>query len=91
MLHIGAVKDQHVWVKRRPAIEFAMNLAVSETTGLSPFFLHYGQTPRATNWQQTTHYRGVMQFAQLMKCTIMHAHNCIIDVCAKQTHQANKK
>ena len=45
MLHQCVWFDQKDWTEWLPAIEFAMNLAHSESTGFSPFFLNYAQTP----------------------------------------------
>ncbi|KIJ60875.1 hypothetical protein HYDPIDRAFT_70471, partial [Hydnomerulius pinastri MD-312] len=38
--------SQKDWVSRLPAIEFAINLARSDSTGYSPFFLNTGRMPR---------------------------------------------
>ncbi|EJD35018.1 hypothetical protein AURDEDRAFT_40831, partial [Auricularia subglabra TFB-10046 SS5] len=78
------------WARRLPAIEFALNSALSETTGFSPFFLNYGQTPRALKWNSTSQYPGVMKFARMMKDAIMLAHDRIIEARVRQTRAANK-
>ncbi|EJD33304.1 hypothetical protein AURDEDRAFT_49455, partial [Auricularia subglabra TFB-10046 SS5] len=82
---------QSNWAQKLPAIEFAMNSAVSDTTGFSPFYLNYGQVPRMIRWSQSSRYPGVRRFALLMKDAIMLAHDRIIDARVKQTRQANRK
>lgn len=44
---------QKNWVTKLPAIEFAINLARSESTGYSPFFLNTGRIPRSMIWNST--------------------------------------
>lgn len=90
MVRACALEDQYNWARKLPAIEFAMNSAVSDTTGFSPFYLNYGQVPRALKWEKKTRYPGVRAFAQRMKEAIMRAHDCIIDARVKQTRQANR-
>lgn len=91
MVRICALADQHDWVRRLPAIEFALNSAVSDTTGFSPFYLNYGQIPRALKWDaRTSRYPGVRVFAQRMKDAILQAHDSIIHARVKQTRQANR-
>ncbi|PIL26936.1 hypothetical protein GSI_10074 [Ganoderma sinense ZZ0214-1] len=83
--------DQKDWVLHLPAIELAMNMARSETTGFSPFYLNYGQLPRSLVWQAESPYPGVTAFAARMKAAIMAAHDAIIGARIAQTEQANKK
>jgi hypothetical protein len=72
-------------------IEFALNSARSETTGFSPFFLNYGHMPCPIIWDVKTGYPGVCKFAQMMKDTIMVAHDAVIAQQVKQTKQANNR
>ncbi|KAI0366027.1 hypothetical protein BV20DRAFT_928202, partial [Pilatotrama ljubarskyi] len=37
---------QKDWVSKLPAIEFAINVARSDTTGYAPFFLNSRRVPR---------------------------------------------
>ncbi|EJD38758.1 DNA/RNA polymerase [Auricularia subglabra TFB-10046 SS5] len=90
MIRTCALESPETWAIKLPAIEFALNSAVSETTGFSPFFLNYGQHPRALKWNNNSPYPGVIKFAQMMKIAIMQAHDLIIDARAKQTRSANK-
>ena len=68
-----------------------MNMARSETTGFSPFYLNYGQMPRSLIWSAESPYPGVQAFAARMKEAIMRAHDAIIGARVAQTEQANKK
>jgi hypothetical protein len=90
MLRQCVQPDQKDWAEKLPAIEFAMNLARSETTGFSPFFLNYARTPRAMIWDNESEYPGVRKFAARMKEALMKAHDAIIDARIHQTDQANK-
>ncbi|KAJ3486050.1 hypothetical protein NLI96_g4519 [Meripilus lineatus] len=82
--------DQKDWVQKLPAIELAMNMARSDTTGFSPFYLNYGRMPRSLIWDNQSEYPGVQTFAQQMKEAIMAAHDAIIAARVQQTKQANK-
>ncbi|KAJ3000255.1 hypothetical protein NUW54_g6809 [Trametes sanguinea] len=83
--------DQKDWVVRLPAVELAMNMARSETTGFSPFYLNYGQMPRSLVWSSECEYPGVQAFAQRVKEAIMAAHDAIIASRTSQVEQANKR
>ena len=82
---------QKDWVKKLPAIEFAMNSARSSTTGFTPFYLNYGCNPSPMIWKGEEIYPGVCQFAENMKDTIMCAHDAIIASRVQHTVQANRK
>ncbi|KAG2052165.1 hypothetical protein BDR06DRAFT_865524, partial [Suillus hirtellus] len=47
MLRSCIPSNQKDWVSQLPAIKFAINLAQSELTSLSPFFINTGRMPRA--------------------------------------------
>jgi hypothetical protein len=85
--------NQKDWVLRLPAIEFAINSALSESTGFAPFFLNSGRMPRSLIWDsnQPSQYPGVRVFAQRMKSAVMQAHDSIIAAHVKQVHNANRK
>ncbi|KAJ3002426.1 hypothetical protein NUW54_g5855 [Trametes sanguinea] len=83
--------DQKDWATRLPAVELAMNMARSETTGFSPFYLNYGQMPRSLVWPSECEYPGVQAFAQRVKEAIMAAHDAIIAARMSQVAQANKR
>jgi hypothetical protein len=93
MLRSCIASNQRDWVARLPAIEFAINLARSESTGYSPFFLNSGRMPRSLVWDapDTTEYPGVRVFAQRMKTAVMAAHDAILGARVKQTVDANRR
>ncbi|KIY61552.1 hypothetical protein CYLTODRAFT_362726, partial [Cylindrobasidium torrendii FP15055 ss-10] len=80
------------WVSKLPAIEFAINLARSETTGYSPFFLNSGRMPRTMIWNNASsdEFPGVRVFAQGIKNAVMQAHDNILNARVKQTRDANR-
>jgi len=93
MLRSCISPNQWDWVSRLPAIEFAINIATSESTGYSPFFTNYGQMPRPMIWNnpEPTEYPGVRTYAQKLKHTIMSAHDSMITAQVKQTQDANQR
>ena len=84
---------QKDWVSKLPAIEFAINLARSESTGYSPFFLNTGRMPRAMIWDApgNDEYPSVKAYAQRMKLALTAAHDALLTARVKQTVQANKR
>lgn len=85
--------SQKDWVSKLPSVEFAINLARSESTGYSPFFLNTGRMPRSMIWDNAREeeYPGVRTYAQKVKHAIISAHDSIITARVKQTRLANKK
>jgi len=84
---------QKDWVSKLPAIEFAINMARSESTGYSPFFLNTGRMPRAMIWDapEEDEYPSVKAYAQRMKLALTAAHDALLTARVKQTMQANKR
>ncbi|KAJ8481441.1 hypothetical protein ONZ45_g15313 [Pleurotus djamor] len=84
--------SQRDWVSKLPAIEFAINLSRSESTGYSPFFLNSGRTPRPFIWDsnQAVEFPGVRVFAQKIRYAVMAAHDSILAARIKQTRDANR-
>ena len=78
MLHQCVHPDQKDWVQCLPAIELAMNMAHSDTTGFSPFYLNYSQMLCSLVWQSESEYPGIQLFTQCMKEAIMMAYDAII-------------
>ena len=80
-------------VPKLPAIEFAINLARSESTGYAPFFLNTGRMPRSMIWEHAsaTEYPGVRAYAQKVKYAVMAAHDSVLAARVKQTRDANRK
>ncbi|KIY65091.1 hypothetical protein CYLTODRAFT_357394, partial [Cylindrobasidium torrendii FP15055 ss-10] len=85
--------NQKDWVSKLPGIEFAINLARSETTGYSPFFLNSGRMPRSLIWNDAkkNEFPGVRVFAQKLKSAIITAHDNVLEARVKQTRDANRK
>ena len=81
------------WVQKLPAIEFAINLARSESTGFAPFFLNTGRMPRPMIWDapQPDEFPGVRVYAQRVKTAIMAAHDSIIAARTKHSRDANRR
>ena len=84
---------QKDWVSRLPAIEFTINLARSESTGYSLFFLNTRQMPRAMIWDapSSDKYLSVKVYVQRMKLALTMAHDALLTARVKQTVQANKR
>ncbi|TFY51530.1 hypothetical protein EVJ58_g10514 [Rhodofomes roseus] len=84
--------NQRDWVTKLPAIEFAINLARSESTGYAPFFLNTGRMPRPMIWNNpsTDEYPAVRAYVQRVKYALMAAHDSIIAARVKQTRNANR-
>ncbi|OBZ66490.1 Transposon Ty3-I Gag-Pol polyprotein [Grifola frondosa] len=85
--------SQHDWVAKLPAIEFAINLARSDSTGYAPFFLNTGRMPRSMIWDHASadEYPGVRAYAQKVKYAVMTAHDSILAARVKQTRDANRR
>ncbi|CAG7852966.1 Transposon Ty3-I Gag-Pol polyprotein AltName: Full=Gag3-Pol3; AltName: Full=Transposon Ty3-2 TYA-TYB polyprotein; Contains: RecName: Full=Capsid protein; Short=CA; AltName: Full=p24; Contains: RecName: Full=Spacer peptide p3; Contains: RecName: Full=Nucleocapsid protein p11; Short=NC; Contains: RecName: Full=Ty3 protease; Short=PR; AltName: Full=p16; Contains: RecName: Full=Spacer peptide J; Contains: RecName: Full=Reverse transcriptase/ribonuclease H; Short=RT; Short=RT-RH; AltName: Full=p55; Contains: Re len=90
MLRQAVSDHQRDWATKLPAIEFAMNLARSVSTGYSPFFLNYGQMPRSMLTTDETVYPGVRKRALEIREAILSAHDAILSARVKQTSEANK-
>ncbi|KAL7284496.1 hypothetical protein ACG7TL_001787 [Trametes sanguinea] len=84
---------QRDWTSKLPAIEFAINLARSDTTGYAPFFLNTGRMPRSMVWDNAPadEYAGVRAYAQRVKQAIIAAHDSILAARTKQVRDANRK
>ena len=74
-----------------PTIEFAINLARSDSTGYLPFFLNTRHMPRPMIWNDALkdEYPGVRAYMLKVKNAIMAAHNSILAVRVKHTRDAN--
>lgn len=85
--------DQKDWVSKLPAIEFAINLARSDSTGYAPFFLNNGRMPRSLIWDNPTsdEYPAVRTFAQKVKYAVMAAYDSILAARVKQIRDANRR
>ncbi|THH32769.1 hypothetical protein EUX98_g1371 [Antrodiella citrinella] len=85
--------DQRDWVMKLPAVEFAINLARSDSTGYAPFFLNTGRMPRSLIWNNAgpDEYPAVRAYAQKVKYAVMAAHDSILAARVKQTRDANRR
>lgn len=84
--------NQKNWVQKLPAIEYAFNLARSDTTGYSPFFLNYGSTPPPLFWGNIDDtLPGVKTFVRRLHDALISAHDSILTHQVKQTYQSNKR
>lgn len=90
MLRSCVSPNQKDWALRLPMIKFAINSAISETTGYAPFFLNHGQMPRSFHFNGISEYPGVRVFVQRIKDVLMAAHDAILAARVKHTIQANK-
>jgi hypothetical protein len=90
LLRICAGARQTEWVQNLPAIEFAINSARSEATGLSPFYLNYGRTPSPMVVNTNSKFPGVREHIERIKIAIMTAHDAVLDGRTKMTRQANQ-
>ncbi|KAI0323424.1 hypothetical protein GY45DRAFT_1264589 [Cubamyces sp. BRFM 1775] len=82
--------DQKDWVSCLPAVELAIDMARSDTTRFSPFYLNYGQMPWTHVWPGDPEYLGIQVFVCRMKEAVIVAYNMIITPQVEQTQQANK-
>ena len=83
--------DQLNWIEKIPLTEFALNSAVSATTGYAPFELNYGYLPKTIAGISTdTEFAGVKEFAERAKQFLESSHDAIIESRINQTHYANK-
>lgn len=83
--------NQRDWVSKLPAIEFAINLSRSDSTGFSPFFLNSGRMPRSMIWDapKPDEYPGVRTFTERIRTATMAAHDAVLAARIKQTRDAN--
>lgn len=84
--------NQRDWVLKLPAIEFAINLARSDSTGFSPFFLNSGRMPRSMLWDspKPDEFPGVRTFTERIRTATLAAHDAILAARVKQTRDANQ-
>jgi transposase InsO family protein len=84
--------DQKDWASKCPMVELALNSNVSATTGFAPFELNHGYMPRIDLPVNTdTTFKGVSQFAQQARWSLMAAHDAILEHRVGQTFHANRK
>jgi hypothetical protein len=92
MLRQCVNEEQNDWVGKLPAIEYAMNLARSDITGYTPFFLNTGCTAKPMIFDiPDKEFKGIKIFAQTVKDAIMDGHDAILTARVKQMTFANRK
>jgi hypothetical protein len=84
--------NQSDWAQRIPMVEFAINSAISATTGFAPFEVNYSWNPTMITEIdiKDVRFKGVQQFAEHALETIDAIHDAIIASRIIQTHYANK-
>jgi len=83
--------DQRDWSEKIPMVEFALNSAISSSSGFAPFELNYGYMP-SLNPGLTLEpggVPGVKHFVAHVLQNLADAHNAIIKSRVRQTHNAN--
>jgi hypothetical protein len=73
-------------------VELVLNSSVSATTGFAPFKLNHSYMLRINLPIKTdTTFKGVSQFAQQARWSLMAAHNAIFECHVDQTFHMNRK
>ena len=86
--------DQTDWTDKVPLTEFAINSAVSSSTGFAPFELNYGYLPSVNTQVQlesSSAPRGIKAFVDNAVNSLSQAHDAIITNRVNQTYHANKR
>jgi len=86
--------DQMDWTDKVPLTEFAINSAVSSSTGFAPFELNYGYLPSMNTQVQldsSSAPRGIKAFVDNAVNSLAQAHDAIITSRVNQAHHANKR
>ena len=92
ILHTMVSADQKDWAYKCPMAEFAINSAISITTGFAPFEVNYGWLPTLLPEIDSTQstFKGVSQFAEQALANLDMVHDAIITNRVFQTHYANR-
>ena len=80
MLRACIGPNQKDWVTRLPPIEFTINIAQSESTGYTPFFLNTRRMPRAMIWDNPGRdkYPSMRTYTWKMKLALIAAHDALL-------------
>ena len=91
ILHAMVCPDQWDWSEKIPMVEFALNSAISSSSGFAPFKLNYGYTPRLNLGitLEPSSIPGVKHFVACALQNLADAHDVIIKSRVCQTHNAN--
>jgi hypothetical protein len=83
--------DQRDLAEHIPMVEFALNSAISSSSGFAPFELNYGYSPSINPGMipKPSTVPGVKHFVTRALQNLADAHDAIIESRVHQTHQAN--
>ena len=83
--------DQRDWSDKTPMVEFALNSAISSSSGFAPFELNYGYSPTINPGftPELSAVPGVKHFVSRALQNLADAHDSIIESRVRQTHYAN--
>jgi hypothetical protein len=83
--------DQWDWAEHILMVEFALNSAISSSSGFAPFELNYGYSPSVNPGMtpKPSMVPGVKHFVTCALQNLADAHDTIIESHMCQTHQAN--
>ncbi len=83
--------DQKDWTEKIPMTEFALNSAISSSSGFAPFELNYGYPPSVSPSfvPEPGTMPGVKHFVAHTLRNLSNAHNAIIKSRVLQMHNAN--
>jgi hypothetical protein len=92
ILRASVRPDQRDWSAKIPMVEFALNSAISSSSGFAPFELNYGYMPSINPGftPEPTGMPGVKQFVARALRNLADAHDAIIESRVRQTHNANR-
>jgi len=84
--------DQQDWPDKIPMVEFALNSAISSSSGFAPFELNYGYTPSVNPGivPEPHAVPGVRHFVKRALQNLADAYDAIIESRVRQTHNANR-
>jgi hypothetical protein len=84
--------DQTDWAEKIPMVEFAINSAISSSSGFAPFELNYGYTPSIAPGfvPEPGTMPGVKHFVARAIRNLADAHDAIIESRVRHTHNANR-
>jgi len=85
--------DQRDWSEQIPLVEFALNSAISSSSGFAPFELNYGYTPTINPGivPGPSNVPGAKHFVTRALQNLADAHDAIIESRVRQTHHANRR
>ena len=85
--------DQQDWAEKIPLVEFALNSAISNSSGFAPFELTYGYIPSLNPGltPEPSSVPGVKHFVMRALQNLADAHDAIIESRMQQTYHANRR